>query len=156
MIKLKNLIQEKVYDPEFVGFHRQKRTRSKYDDMFITGNNYGKMYFREILDSLFNKDRDEAMKMRWLDFDWNDKYSDEYDEMEKTVSHWLNEKGYRWIFVTENRPIGITAYGNYIYKVYFNKEDILHFFPDPYGADDVAYAYVYHIKNPPKFEEYND
>jgi len=155
MIKLKSLI-EIAPGYEFVGFHKQKRQRpSPYDDMFYAGNNYGKSYFREILDSLFTKDRDEAMKNGWLDYEW-DEYDENYDKMEKEVASWLNEKGYRWIFVTENRPIGVSGYGENTYKIYFKKNDILHIFDDPMGADDVAYAYVYHISHPPIEEEYYD
>lgn len=160
MIKLKSLI-ENLSGYEFIGFHRQKHKRpSEIDDIFFVGGNgsnyYGKMHFREILDSLYNKDRDEAMKMGFLDFDWSNQYSDEYEEMEETVADWLTNKGYRWMFVTENRPHDITGYGDYIYKVYFRRQDVLHIIDDPYGASDIAYAYVYHINNPPKVEEYTE
>lgn len=155
MIKLKSLIPETNEEYQFVGFHRQRSERSKYDDVFITGNNYGKGYFREILDSLHNKDRSEAMELGYTDFDWQNEYSNEYDKMEEIVAEWLNDKGYRWIFITENRPIGVTVYGNHIYKIYFKQKDILNIIDDPYGADDVAYAYLYHIKNPPLTKEYD-
>lgn len=154
MIKLKKLLETDLNESDFVGFHRQRRERSKYDDTFITGNDYGNTHFREILDSLFNKDRNEAMVNGWIDYSW-DQYDEKYDEMEEEVAHWLNEKGYRWIFVTQNRPIGVMAYGTYVYKVYFDDKDVLHIFDDPMGADDVAYAYLYHISNPPRFELYD-
>ena len=156
MIKLKSLlIKEDITGYEFSGFHRQRSERSKYDDVFITGNGYGKDYFARILDNIYNSDRMEAMSLGYADFDWSNEYSNEYDEKEDEVCDWLNDKGYRWIFVTENRPIGVSAYGEYIYKVYFKKSGIIDIINDPFGADDIAYAYVYHIKNPPKFEEYN-
>jgi hypothetical protein len=155
MIKLKHLIENVPDEYEFVGFHRQRRKRSQYDDMFITGNNYGASHFVEVLDSLFFKDRDEAVAKGWLDYSW-DEYDEKYDEMEEEVADWLNEKGYRWIFVTENRPIGVDAYGKYVYKIYFQKNDVLHIFDDPMGADDVAYAYLYNISNPPFAELYEE
>ena len=147
------ILNEITGNYEFVGFHRQRRDRSRYDDMFITGNNYGADYFSIILDALYNKDRDEAMQKGWLEYSW-DVNDPQYDEMEDIIADWLNEKGYRWIFVTENRPIGVNAYGDYIFKIYFKDRDVLHIFDDPMGADDVAYAYLYHISNPPKIEPY--
>ena len=162
MIKLKPLLED-VNGYEFVGFHKQRRERgSPSDDIFVTGNNYGKTYFREILESLYHKDRDYAQAKGWLDFDWSNCYSDDYEDMEDTVADWLNDRGYRWIFVTANRPIGKSGmlgpgvYGWNTYKIYFRRDDVLHIFDDPEGADDIAYAYVYHIKNPPKWEVYQD
>lgn len=172
MIKLKELIIEnsvfynKALDTayEFVGYHRQRHKRpSIYDDIFLVeegkgngGNYYGKEYFIELLDSLYNNDKITAMNRGWVDYDWSNEYSDDYEKMEKTVADWLNKRGYRWLFVTENRPHDIEGYGEYIYKIYFRKQDILHIFDDPYGASDIANAYVYHIKNPLKIEEYNE
>jgi hypothetical protein len=154
MIKLRSLIKENS-GYEFVGFHKQKRERgTPYDDLFVANNEYGKTYFREVLDSLYNKDRDYAIQQGWIEFDWSNTYSDQYDEMEKMVVHWLNDKGYRWIFVTQNRPIGVNAYGNYTYKIFFKISDVLHIFDDPMGADDIAFAYVYHISHPPISEDY--
>lgn len=155
MIKLKSLLENDLDGYDFVGFHRQRRERSQYDDTFITDNNYGNTHFREILDSLFNADRNEAMNKGWIDYSW-DQYDEKYEEMEEEVADWLNEKGYRWIFVTQNRPIGVTAYGTYVFKVYFRDKDALHIFDDPMGADDIADAYLYHISNPPKFEDYDE
>ena len=110
MIKLKDLLLENVGKYEFVGFHKQRRERgSGYDDMFITGNNYGESHFANILNSLYNNDRSEAQENGWTEFDWSNVYSNEYEKMEEIVADWLNKKGYRWIFVTENRPIGIDA-----------------------------------------------
>lgn len=155
MIKLKSLLENITEKYEFAGFHRQRRKRNSYDDLFITGNSYGSTYFAFILDAIYSNDRDEALHLGYLDYEWNE-YDENYDQMESDVAKWLNDKGYRWIFVTVNRPHGIVAYGKHIYKIYFKKEDILYIFNDPLGADDVAYAYVYHIKNPPKVEEYLD
>ena len=146
MIKLKTLLENISDEYEFVGFHRQRRERGQYDDTFILG--YGESHFRDILDALPFDDRDEAMRNGWIDYSW-DAYDENYDKMEDEVSDWLNDKGYRWIFVTENRPIGVEAYGRFIYKIYFKKSDILEIFSDPMGADDTAYAYLYHIDNPP-------
>lgn len=160
MIKLKNIL-EGVGEYEFAGFHRQKHARpSGRDDLFLSTqgqgrNYYGKTYFREILDALYHKDRDEAMRMGWMEFDWSNEHSDEYEEMEDKVAEWLNQKGYRWLFVTQNRPHDIEGYGDHIYKIYFKRSDILQVFDDPFGANDLAYAYVYHISNPPKWEEYD-
>lgn len=146
---------------EFVGFHRQRHQRpSPRDDIFLVssgngGNYYGKEYFVHILDSLYHRDRDEAMANGWFDFDWSNEFADGYEKKEQEVANWLNEKGYRWIFVTENRPHDVEGYGEYIYKIYFKKQEILQIFDDPCGANDVAYAYVYHIKNPPIAEPYD-
>jgi hypothetical protein len=154
MIKLKSLIRESnEYD--FVGFHRQRRERSEYDDQFITGNNYGESHFRGILDALYNNDRMEASEKGWIDYSW-DKYEDNYEEMEEEVAGWLNEKGYRWIFVTETRPHDIDSYGDFIYKIYFKPSSIIDIIDDPMGASDIAYAYMYHVKNPPMTKEYSD
>jgi hypothetical protein len=159
MIKLKDLLKESIDTQyEFVGFHRQQHKRpSKIDDIFTTNGNgknyYGKEYFLQILDSLYNNDRLEATNRGWFDFDWTNTYSDDYDEMEELVMDWLNDKGYRWLFVTENRPHDIAGYGDYIYKIYFKNKDILAILDDPHGANDIAYAYLYNIKNPPKYEE---
>lgn len=161
MIKLKEIIKNNIGEYEFVGYHRQQHQRpSPRDDIFFVGGNgqnyYGKEYFREILDSLLEKDRRMAYNWGWIDFDWSNVYSEKYIIMENKVADWLNKKGYRWIFITENRPHSIEKYGDYIYEIYFRKKDILHIFDDPYGADDLAYAYVYHISNPPKVKEYQN
>jgi hypothetical protein len=161
MIKLKSLLKEDSGGYEFVGFHRQQHARpSSRDDVFLVskgngGNYYGKEYFIEILESLYNNDRNEAAQLGWMDYDWSNVYSDDYEEMQSKVSDWLNGKGYRWIFVTESRPHDIEGYGKYIYKIFFKPSDILHVFDDPFGANDIAYAYVYNIKNPPRFEKYD-
>ena len=160
MIKLKSLL-EGIDDYEFVGFHRQKHKRpSARDDLFLSTqgqgrNYYGKTYFREILDSLYEHDKAEAMRRGWLDFDWSNYHSDQYEEMEDIVADWLNKRGYRWLFVTEKHPHDIEGYGDYIYKIYIKKKDALCILDDPYGANDIAYAYVYHIRNLPKWEIYD-
>ena len=57
------------------------------------------------------------------------------------------------MFVTEKRPHDIEGYGDYIYKIYIKNAVCI--LDDPYGANDIAYAYVYHISNPPKWESYD-
>jgi hypothetical protein len=53
------------------------------------------------------------------------------------------ENNIKWMFVTENRPIGIDAYGEYTYYVLLPDDCVLEWFNDPFGADDIAKAYVY-------------
>lgn len=162
MFKLSNYVKLLIEsddissDYEFVGFHRQKRARpSKYDD--IIGEQYASDYFSTLFhECLTYDDQDKAKKFNYMEYDWNDQYQDDFDKMANEASDFLYENGYRWIFVTENKPHGIDAYGNYIYKIYFRKNDVLGIIDDPFGADDIAYAYVYKINAPPKEELYSN
>lgn len=136
-----NFNQKILMHPDFIGFHCQKRARSKYDDIIINDENYAENYYTRILEALPNNLRDQAKNENLLRYEQPDKYSEEFDEWKNNTYQFLKDHNIRWLFVSGKKPL-TEQYGTYCYYVMLPKSSIMEIFDDPW-VNDIAWAYVY-------------
>ena len=145
MKKLRNLIREIIIESEsekkeFLGYHSSNR---KMNDGFYKG-------------SILNiNDYEEIIRYAYIEI-----ISDYDENLEnediKAMNEVFKENGYGFTFVSDN-PIESTSfqysnykYGDYLYKVYGNGNEILLTDPNEIGANIVV------SKEPLYFEKYED
>lgn len=126
---------------DFIGFHCQRRPRSKYDDLIVNDHGYAQEYFAFIMDSLPFELRMNAIQAGLIPDVTPDQYDDTFEEWADNVTCFLENHNIRWIFVTQNTPLS-EQFGGYCYYVLLPESCVLHIFDD-IGVNDIAWAYVY-------------
>ena len=141
--------QDIVNQTDFIGYHCQQS--GFFDGEIINDNNYPEDYYNLILDALPYELRDKAFNEGLLDGRPEDQYTDEFALWSEKVHDFLWDNGIRWIFVSQNVPLGGdtrrmgAVYGDHCYYVLLPDNAVL-WIIDDIGVNDVAFAYLYDSK----------